>query len=51
MKRFQLDPKNPRQLTPAEARRLDAMPVDALLQTTLVQDDFCRLASWTVEIT
>jgi uncharacterized protein (DUF4415 family) len=28
MKRFQLDPKNPRQLTPAEARRLDAMPVD-----------------------
>ena len=28
MKRFQLDPKNPRQLTPAEARRLDAMPLD-----------------------
>lgn len=28
MKRFQLGPKNPRQLTSAEARRLDALPVD-----------------------
>ena len=28
MKRFQLDPKNPRQLTPVEAHRLDATPVD-----------------------
>lgn len=28
MKRFQLDPKNARQLTPAEARRLDAKPLD-----------------------
>jgi uncharacterized protein (DUF4415 family) len=28
MKRYQLDPKKPRQLTPAEARRLDAAPID-----------------------
>lgn len=28
MKRYRLDPKNPRQLTPAEARRLDAKPID-----------------------
>ena len=28
MKRYQLDPKKPRQLTPAEARRLDAMAID-----------------------
>ena len=28
MKRHRLDPKKPRQLTPAEARRLDAMPID-----------------------
>ena len=28
MKRYLLDPKKPRQLTPAEARRLDATPVD-----------------------
>jgi uncharacterized protein (DUF4415 family) len=28
MKRYQLDPKKPRQLTPAEGRRLDAMPID-----------------------
>src|ERR1700726_723602 len=28
MKRYRLDPKNPRQLTPAEARRLDATPID-----------------------
>ena len=28
MKRYQLDPKNPRKLTPAEARRLDALPID-----------------------
>ena len=28
MKRYRLDPKKPRQLTPAEARRLDAMPID-----------------------
>jgi len=27
-KRYQLDPKKPRQLTPAEARRLDSMPID-----------------------
>jgi uncharacterized protein (DUF4415 family) len=29
MKRYRLDPKNPRQLTPAEARRLDATPIDS----------------------
>jgi uncharacterized protein (DUF4415 family) len=28
MKRYRLDPKMPRQLTPAEARRLDAAPID-----------------------
>ena len=28
MKRYRLDPKKSRQLTPAEARRLDAMPID-----------------------
>jgi uncharacterized protein (DUF4415 family) len=28
MKRFRLDTKKPRQLTPAEARRLDATPID-----------------------
>jgi uncharacterized protein (DUF4415 family) len=28
MKRYRLDPKKPRQLTPAEARRLDAAPID-----------------------
>ncbi|MGD1073486.1 MAG: BrnA antitoxin family protein [Bryobacteraceae bacterium] len=28
MKRYQLDPKKPSQLTPAEARRLDATPID-----------------------
>src|SRR3984893_8550419 len=28
MKRYRLNPKEPRQLTPAEARRLDAMPID-----------------------
>jgi uncharacterized protein (DUF4415 family) len=28
MKRYRLDPKKPRQLTPAEARRLDTTPID-----------------------
>src|ERR1700686_2498257 len=28
MKRYRLDPQKPRQLTPAEARRLDATPID-----------------------
>lgn len=28
MKRYRLDPKKPRKLTPAETRRLDAMPID-----------------------
>ena len=28
MKRYRLDPKKPRQLTPAEARRLGAAPID-----------------------
>lgn len=28
MKRYRLDPKKPRRLTPAEARRLDATPID-----------------------
>lgn len=28
MRRYRLDPKKPRQLTPAEARRLEAAPID-----------------------
>lgn len=28
MKRYRLNPKKPRQLTPAEQRRLDAIPID-----------------------
>ena len=28
MKRYRLNPKKSRQLTPAEARRLDATPID-----------------------
>ena len=28
MKRYRLDPKKPRKLTPAESRRLDTMPID-----------------------
>jgi uncharacterized protein (DUF4415 family) len=28
MKRYRLDPKKPKQLTPEEARRLDATPID-----------------------
>ena len=28
MKRYRLDPKKPRQLTSAEARRLDSTPID-----------------------
>ena len=28
MKRYRLDPKKPRKLTQAEARRLDTMPID-----------------------
>jgi uncharacterized protein (DUF4415 family) len=28
MKRYRLDPKKPRQLTPAEARRLERTPID-----------------------
>ena len=28
MKRYRLNPKKPRQLTPAEAQRLDATPID-----------------------
>jgi hypothetical protein len=28
MKRFKLDPKNPPQMTPAQLKRLDEMPID-----------------------
>ncbi len=28
MRRYRLDPEKPRQLTPAEARRLDATPIE-----------------------
>jgi uncharacterized protein (DUF4415 family) len=28
LRRYRLDPKKPRKLTPAEARRLDATPID-----------------------
>jgi len=44
MKRFQLDPKKPRQFTPVEARRLDAMPVD-YSDIPPLGDDFFKKAT------
>jgi uncharacterized protein (DUF4415 family) len=44
MKHYQLDAKKPRQLTPAEARRLDAMPVD-YSDIPPLGDDFFKKAA------
>jgi uncharacterized protein (DUF4415 family) len=44
MKRYRLDLKKPRQLTPAEARRLDAMPIDYSDIPTL-DDEFFKKAA------
>lgn len=44
MKRYRLDPKKPRQLTPAEARRLDAMPIDYSEIPPLGEEFFTKAA-------
>jgi hypothetical protein len=44
MKRYRLDLKKPRQLTPAEARRLDVMPIDYSDIPTL-DDEFFKKAA------
>ncbi|HXO48078.1 MAG TPA: BrnA antitoxin family protein [Mycobacterium sp.] len=45
MKRYRLDPKTPRQLTPAEARRLDATPIDYSDIPPLGDDFFTKAAA------
>src|SRR5438445_13189975 len=44
MKRYRLNPKKPRQLIPAEAHRLDAMPVD-YSDIPLLGDEFFTKAT------
>src|SRR5438552_14843329 len=44
MKRYRLDPKKPRQLTPAEARRLDATPIDYSDIPPLGEEFFAKAA-------
>jgi len=44
VKRYRLDPKKPRQLTPAEARRLDAIPIDYSDIPPLGNDFFAKAA-------
>jgi uncharacterized protein (DUF4415 family) len=47
MKRYRLDPKKPRQLTPAEARRLDATAIDYSDIPPLGDEFFTKpLADW-----
>jgi uncharacterized protein (DUF4415 family) len=47
MKGYRLDPKKPRQLTPAEARRLDATPIDYSDIPPLGDDFFAKAtAAW-----
>ena len=47
MKRYQLDPKKPRHLTPAEARLLDATPIDYSDIPPLSDEFFTKaLAEW-----
>jgi uncharacterized protein (DUF4415 family) len=47
MKRYRLDPKKLRQLTPAEARRLDAAPIDYSDIPPLGEDFFAKAtAPW-----
>ena len=48
MKRYRLDPNKPRQLTPAEARRLDATPIDYSDIPPLGDEFFAKAAAaWT----
>jgi uncharacterized protein (DUF4415 family) len=44
MKRYRLDPKKPRRLTPAEERRLDAIPID-YSDIPPLGDDFFKKAT------
>jgi uncharacterized protein (DUF4415 family) len=47
MKRYRLDPKKPRQLTPAETRRLDATPINYSDIPTLGDELFTKAtAPW-----
>jgi uncharacterized protein (DUF4415 family) len=47
MKRYRLDPDKPRQLTPAEARRLDEIPIDYSDIPPLGDDFFAKAtAAW-----
>jgi uncharacterized protein (DUF4415 family) len=47
MKRYRLDPKKPRHLTPAEARRLDATPIDYSVIPPLGDEFFTKArADW-----
>jgi uncharacterized protein (DUF4415 family) len=47
MKRYRLDPTQPRQLTPAEARRLDATPIDYSDIPPLGEEFFAKAtAAW-----
>jgi uncharacterized protein (DUF4415 family) len=47
MKRYRLDPKKPRQLTPAEAWRLDATPIDYSDNPPLGDEFFTKAtAAW-----
>lgn len=44
MKRFRLDPQKPRKLTPAQARRLEAAPIDYSDIPPLGEDFFQKAA-------
>ncbi|MGH9612742.1 MAG: BrnA antitoxin family protein [Bryobacteraceae bacterium] len=47
MKRYRLNPKKPRKLTPAEARRLDAKPIDYSDIPPLGDEFFTKaMAAW-----
>ena len=47
MRRYRLDPKKPRQLTPAETRRLDAAPIDGSDIPPLGDEFFTRaMEAW-----
>jgi uncharacterized protein (DUF4415 family) len=46
MKRYRLDPKKPRKLTPAELRRLDKMPID-YSDIPELSDEFLKQATVT----
>jgi len=42
VKRYRLDPKKPRKLTPTEARRLDATPIDYSDIPELTDESFTK---------